>query len=336
LPDRILLVRAGALGDTLMVTPTVRALQQRDPGVEVDFLCSQPARALLEENPAITKVFTLEQRNVPYIFSLKKQRLARALRERQYRLAVLLESGRRYRELIEHAGAVQIRDIRDTFDPHTHCIMTYMRTAGCDGPPPPMELHLAPRDEMRAAEILRGLPRPWIGLHAGYGPNAKNARQQNDLLRAWGAENFGRLGKVLRERHGGTLVLTGSGGDLPMVTRIAELIGPPAPLVLAGRTSVREMAAVIEQLDVLASVDSGPAHIAAALGTRLVVLWGPAILEQTRPLGDSARIAVVRHPVSCAPCYGTPEMKRCQRNVCMEAISPARVAGEVERLLVAR
>jgi len=103
--------------------------------------------------------------------------------------------------------------------------------------------------------------------------------------------------------------------------------------MLAGRTSVREMAAVIEQLDVLVSVDSGPAHMAAALHTRLVVLWGPGILEQTRPCGDPSRVIVVRHPVFCAPCYGTPIMKQCQRNICMEAISPARVAGEVERLL---
>jgi len=339
LPDRILIVRAGALGDTLMATPTIRALKQRYPGAELDFLCSQAARPLLEENPAIARLFSLEHRNVPYFFSLEKRRLARALRERAYGIAVLLESGHHYRELIEHAGAREIRDIRDTHDPHVHAIVNNVRAAGCDVPPPPMEIHLAPRDEMRAAEMLGGLPRPWIGLHAGYGPpRRKDSRQQGERLKAWGAENFARLGKMLRERHGASLVLTGGGSDLPVVSRISqmlsEMLGPPEPLVLAGRTSVREMAAVIEQLDVLVSVDSGPAHMAAALGTRLVVLWGPAILGQVRPWGDPERVAVVRHPVFCAPCYGTPMMKQCDRNICMEAISPARVAGEVARLLV--
>ena len=335
MPDRILIVRAGALGDTLMATPTVRALKQRFPEAELDFLCSQPARPLLEENPAIARLFSLDGRNVPYFFSLEKRRLGRAMRERQYGLAVLLESGHHYRTLIEHSGAREIRDIRDTHDPHVHAIVNNLRAAGCDGVPPPMEIHLAPCDEMRAAEMLRGLPRPWIGLHAGYGPpRRKDSRQQGERLKAWGAESFARLGKMLRERHGARLVLTGGARDLPVVSRISELLGPPAPLMLAGRTSVREMAAVIEQLDVLVSVDSGPAHMAAALGTPLVVLWGPAILEQTRPWGDPARVIVVRHPVFCAPCYGTPMMKQCHRNICMEGISPARVAGEVERFLV--
>jgi ADP-heptose:LPS heptosyltransferase len=289
---------------------------------------------LLEENPAITRLFSLEHRNVPYVFSLEKQRLARALRERQYRMAVLLESGSHFRTLVEHSGAREIRDIRDTHDPHVHAIVNNLRAAGCDdAPPPPMEVHLAPRDEMRAAEMLGGLPRPWIGLHAGYGPpRRKDSRQQGERLKAWGAENFARLGAMLRERHGASLVLTGGSSDLPVTSSISELLGKPVPLVLAGRTSVREMAAVIEQLDVLVSVDSGPAHVAAALGTRLVVLWGPAILGQVRPWGDPARVIVVRHPVFCAPCYGTPMMKQCNRNICMEAISPARVAGEVERL----
>ena len=71
----------------------------------------------------------------------------------------------------------------------------------------------------------------------------------------------------------------------------------------------------------------------AALGTPLVVLWDPGILEQTRPLGNPARIRIIRHRVFCAPCYGTPMMKQCRRNICMEAISPERVAAAAEELL---
>jgi len=332
---RILVVRAGALGDTLMATPALRALKQRYPEAEIDFLCSAGARPLLEENSAVARLFTLEQRNVPYLLSPPKWRLTRELRARRYDLAVLLESGRVYREIVERSGAREIRDIRTTHDPRLHAIVDNLRAAACDeANPPPMELPLAPRDEMRAMEILGPLPRPRIGLHAGYGPpRRKSGRQQGERLKAWGAESFARLGRMLRQRHGASLVLTGGPDDLPVTTRIASLLGGPEPLMLAGRTSVREMAAVIEQLDALVSVDSGPAHMAAALGTPLVVLWGPAILHQVCPRGDATKIRVVRHKVFCAPCYGTPMMKQCQRNICMESISPARVAGEVEDLL---
>ena len=190
---------------------------------------------------------------------------------------------------------------------------------------------------MRAGEMLDSVPRPRIGLHAGYGPpRRKSDRQQGERLKAWGADNFARLGRMLRQRHGAGLVLTGGPDDLPLASRIAKLLGEPQPLVLAGRTSVREMAAVIERLDLLVSVDSGPAHMAAALGTPLVVLWGPAILHQVCPRGDASKIRVVRHKVYCAPCYGTPMMKTCDRNICMESISPARVSAEIAELLATR
>jgi ADP-heptose:LPS heptosyltransferase len=96
---------------------------------------------------------------------------------------------------------------------------------------------------------------------------------------------------------------------------------------------MRALAAVIEKLDALVSVDSGPAHLAAAMGTPLVVLWGPAILEQVRPLSSRSPVTLLRHPPPCAPCYETPLMKTCRRNVCMEAISPGEVLAGVAVLL---
>ena len=102
---------------------------------------------------------------------------------------------------------------------------------------------------------------------------------------------------------------------------------------LAGRTSMRELAAVIEKLDALVSVDSGPAHLAAAMGTPLVVLWGPAILEQVRPLSVRSPVTLLRHAPPCAPCYETPLMNTCRRNICMESIGPREVLASVAALL---
>ena len=92
---------------------------------------------------------------------------------------------------------------------------------------------------------------------------------------------------------------------------------------LAGRTRVRELAAVIQKLDLLISVDSGPCHMAAALGTPLVVLWGPR-QAGADPSGVDAGPASASSatPVPCAPCQSTPLQKSCRRNLCMECISP--------------
>lgn len=331
-PGRLLVVRAGALGDTLMATPVVAALRGRYPRAEIDFLCSSTAHALLALHPSLCKVFELKRRNIPFVFSSEKRRLAAELRARQYAWAVLLESAATYHQLLQHAGIGEIRSITATFDPKLHSIVNNLRAAGLESDaPPPMELHISPQDEAAAAELLAGLPRPVVGLHAGWGPPRRKGLRE-DRLKSWSVENFRRLAGLLQEGKKVSLVVTGGPEDMEQAEKMVRGLDP-APRLLAGRTSVRELAAVIRSLDLLVSVDSGPAHMAAALGTPLVVLWGPAILEQVQPIGDPARIRVVREPVPCAPCYGTPLMKTCQSNICMQGITPERVAAEAVALL---
>ncbi len=327
----ILVVRAGALGDTLMVTPVVRALGERYPDVSIDVLCSEAARGLVELQPRVKHLFSLKWRNLPYVISPEKRQLVKQLRSRHYDFAVLLERAPRYRELLEKADISEIRSFRESpFDPKAHATENNLRAAGFEGEvSTDMELVVSKDDEQRAEELLGGLGRPVVGVHVGYGPRGKK-RDQSQRLKGWALENFVELGEKL-VADGANIVLTGSAEDLPQVDELASRV--PAR-VIAGRTSVRELGAVIRQLDLFISVDSGPAHMAAALGTPLVVLWGPAILEQVRPMSSSSPVSVMRHPVPCAPCYDTPLMKTCRRNICMEGITPADVFETARRSLV--
>ena len=324
----ILVVRAGALGDTLMATPVVRALGERYPDASIDVLCSNAAKALLEFHPRVDRLFSLKWRNLPYAISLEKRRLRKQLRARDYDMAVLLERAPRYRELLDKAGIREIRSFRESpFDPKMHAIENNLRAAGVPGSTD-MELVVSDNDERKAQAFLDGLGRPLVGLHVGYGPRGKK-RDQSVRLKGWALENFIELGEKL-VADGASIVLTGSADDRPDVDKLAARV--PAR-DLAGQTSVRELAAIIQRLDLFVSVDSGPAHMAAAVGTPLVVLWGPAILEQVRPMSSTSPVRVLRHVVPCAPCYETPLMKTCQQNICMEGITPERVLSDARALL---
>jgi ADP-heptose:LPS heptosyltransferase len=334
-PKRILVVRAGALGDTLMVTPLLRALREKLPASEIDVLCSRLAAGILELTPGVARRFALRYRNLPYAISPEKRKIVRELRARNYDFAILLERANRYRFLLERAGVRDVRSFRETpFDPGVHAIVNNLRAAGLEerGGRLDMEVFLSEDDRERAAALSSGLHPPRIGIHVGYGPRGKK-RNQSERLKGWSSDNFTEVASGLLAR-GASLVFTGSREDRRDVEAIlARLPAAGSVLNLAGRTSLRELAAVIENLDVLVSVDSGPAHLAAAMGTPLVVLWGPAILEQVRPLSSRSRIAILRHPPPCAPCYETPLMKTCRRNVCMESITPREVIDSVEALL---
>jgi ADP-heptose:LPS heptosyltransferase len=330
-PRRILVVRAGALGDSLMVTPLLRALRTKHPEAEIDVLCSRLAADLLELTPRVGRRFALRYRNLPYALSPEKWILVRELRERGYDFAVLLERAARYRLLLDRAGIPEIRSFRETpFDPRAHAIANNLKAAGFGEISDfDMEVFFSEADRKRASALLSGLGRPRIGIHVGYGPRGRK-RRQSERLKGWSSANFAAVAEGLLSR-GAKVLFTGSREDRGEVEAIRAKV--PSTTSLAGLTSPRELAAVIEGLDVLVSVDSGPAHLAAAVRTPLVVLWGPAILEQVRPLSTRSEVALLRHAPPCAPCYDTPLMKTCPRNVCMESIAPEEVLGRVDLLL---
>ncbi len=334
--ERILVARIGALGDTLMATPVLSALRKWYPGFAIDVLASAGAAPLLRGHPAVEHVFGLRGRNWPLLLSPEKLALSLRLRRRRYRLGVLLESAPRYRRLLESAGVRELRGFRETpFRAERHAIVNNLAAAlgRWDEEPPDMELPIDARHAAAAERLLEGLGPDVAGLHVGYGPGQRK-QGQTDRLKGWSLANFARLASLLLS-EGTDLVLTGSPGDIEAVARVERAVAGPPQRVrnLAGRTGVLELAALIERLRVFVSVDSGPAHMAAAVGTPLVVLWGPAKLQQVRPVSSRSPVVVVREPVPCAPCYDTPAMKSCRLNVCMQRITPERVAAVTLELL---
>ena len=333
--NRILLVRVGALGDTLMVTPAVRALKKKYPNAEIDFLCSESAAPLLELNPNISRLYRIRRRNLPYALSYEKHQLAGQLSGRNYGVAYLLETAPRYHQLLIHAGIGRIAGFSETpFEPEKHCIVNYLKAAGFPESMPEdhqMDLPVSPADEAAAERLIGHVKRPRIGLHLGYGPRGKK-KNQSDRLKGWGRDNFLRLGLMLLER-GANLVFTGSAEDQGDIDYICRRLPENRVCSTAGATRVRELAAMLKKLDLFISVDTGPAHMAAALHVPLVVLWGPAIYDQVRPISPSSRIRILRVPPPCAPCYGTSRKDSCKRNVCMESISPDSVLEAAEDLL---
>jgi ADP-heptose:LPS heptosyltransferase len=335
-PKRVLVIRVGALGDTLMVTPLLRLMHKRHPETEIDLLVSGLAAPLLRFNHHFNNLYTLCSRNLPIALSPEKRHLIRQLRARRYDLALLLESAPRYRRLLYRIRPVTAISFKEAgFDARKHVIVNFLHVAGIHAYSPEdlnMELPLSADDDAFAGKILRDLPRPIIGIHVGWGPRGQKKHQES-RLRGWNHKNFVRLIHNILEHTDASMILTGSQEDVNDTKRIHRIVSNPRLHSIAGLTRIRELASVIKNLDLLVSVDSGPGHMAAAVGTPLVVLWGPGWLSQTRPISNIAPIRVLHHTVPCAPCQITPLQKSCRRNICMEAITPEEVFAEIQKLL---
>jgi heptosyltransferase-2 len=161
-------------------------------------------------------------------------------------------------------------------------------------------------------QLLEGR-RDWIGLNPGafYG-----------AAKRWLPERYAALGDILAQRLASGVVILGSAAERPLGEGIAARMRAETR-VLCGRTSLAELCGVLSSLKLLLTNDSGPMHVAAALGTPLVALFGPTNWKETAPFGRRVRLA--REPVECAPCKKRecPIDHRCMRRLTVERVLAA-------------
>jgi ADP-heptose:LPS heptosyltransferase len=331
---RILIVRAGAIGDTLMATPLVRAVRKTFPECHLAFLCSATALDVVRYNPHIDQKIPIAHRHLPAWLSREKSRIQGVLQKLDLDWALVLESHPSFTELVKKGGARRIlaygggnhahgfEPVR--FDPRKHSIENHLELAQPlrlrqDGLH--MELNNQPETINTVTERLENAGVAsgdrLVGIHAGWGGRTRTPDQTR--LRSWPPDRFAEVIRWLIKERSAKVVLTGSAADRPLTRYVARTAGVPS-LDFAGELSLLELAALIRRMNVYLTVDSGPAHMAAALGTSLVTLWGPGIFEQTAPVSPGNPPRILYHRVHCAPCYGTPAMKTCKDNICMKEI----------------
>ena len=182
-----------------------------------------------------------------------------------------------------------------------------------------------PDDARRRARELLGLAqRPLIGVHASGGRESKQ----------WHLDRFAATARRLCELRGATVVLTGSPADRGMVDRVrAGLDGVPF-IDIVGGVDLITLSAVLAELDVLVTGDTGPMHLAAAVGTPVVALFGPSNPARYGP--NAAIERILRVDLPCSPCGQVrlpPE--RCRGHVpdCLDQIGVDRVVAATREVL---
>jgi lipopolysaccharide heptosyltransferase II len=181
----------------------------------------------------------------------------------------------------------------------------------CD--PPSFPLGISEAERVAAAELLREAAGRPISAFTAVAPGARWASKQ------WAPERYAQVIDALAD-EGETVVLLGAPDERALSQEILRH-ARHAPINLVGRTSLRGLAAVLELAERVICQDSGPMHIAAALGKPVVALFGPTSAERTGPFSPAAR--VLRVPLPCAPCY----RRECPlgHHDCMRRIEPAAV-----------
>jgi ADP-heptose:LPS heptosyltransferase len=174
-----------------------------------------------------------------------------------------------------------------------------------------------------------GTRRPLVGLHPSGGR----------LVKQWSLERWAAVGARLQTAFGATILVTGSEADRALAEGLAQAL-PAPPIDVTGRLGVRDTMAVIEGLDLFLSPDTGPMHMACAVDTRSVSVFGPSDPLRYFSGGDGApgsRHVVVRPDLWCAPCNLIRKPPReCSGPAmpeCLDLVSVEAVYREASRLL---
>jgi heptosyltransferase I len=342
---RILLVKPSALGDVVHTLPVVATLKRRYPDVPLDWLIEEEAAPLVEGHPAVAALVVSGRRRwlrqlrhpAEVRATLGEMRaLVRELRRRRYDVVLDLQGLLKSALYVLAAGApvrVGLGDAREgaglvlthrvLVPPQpVHAVERYLALAAAVDAREAVRdftIPIGAEDLEAAQQMLAGLPRPCVVLHP-------SARWETKL---WETDRWRAVATSLAGEGAG-VVVTGGPADATMAAAICDGLRP-APRSLAGRMSLKALAAVLRSADLMITVDSGPMHIAAALGTPVLALFGPTDPARTGPLGPGR---VLRVPLPCSPCL----QRRCliaETRQCMRDLAVADVLAAARELLAA-
>ena len=310
---RAVLVRANNwIGDVILASPALHALRRRYSGARITVLAPPAVIPALAGSPDLDEVLPLPESR------MARLRLAAGLRGRRFDLAVLFQKAfeaavlaaaggarRRYGYATDRRGWLLSDTLDETDAVRTrHHALVFLDLAAAAGAPEAgrtLVFPLAATDRAEAGAILAGAgvgsAEPLVAVHPG----------ASKRPRAWHAERFGRVGARLAARLGGRLVVTGGPGEEDLGARVAAAAGcvaaaPAATVDLTGRTTVKQMGALFERARLFLGSDSGPMHVASAVGTPIVAIFGPGRPEKTAPFVPADRFVALDRRFHCSPC----------------------------------
>ncbi len=335
-PERVLIVLFGAIGDVVRAMPLAMRLRRGFPRARITWAVEPPAAPLLERHPAIDERLIFQRdRGAPEFV-----RFLAAVRRRRFDLSLDLQrhlksgvvsraSGAKVRVGFHRSNTKEANWIfnSQTIPPQPHwssklrqylAFADHLRLAES---PIEFGLSLARQEVERVDGLLRDVRGPFVVALVG----------STWESRWWIAERTAAVLDRLRARFGLGAVVVGAAGREAEFAADVQRAASSDVANLAGRTTLRDLIGIFARARVAFGPDSGPMHMAAALGTPVVSLWGATSPLRSAPYG-AEDLALVG-PVACHPCY----LRRCPvGRLCMQEITVEPVLAAIEAGLARR
>ncbi|MBX6753554.1 MAG: glycosyltransferase family 9 protein [Thermorudis peleae] len=354
--QRILLVKLADIGDAVLALPALQALRSAYPAATIDVISTPQGAAVFHLSPVINTVYSFDKAQFDQARELLAPqnwlpllRLAQRLRRKRYDAVVLLHHlttpfGRwKHRMLLAATGAPvragldngtgtflthRIPDLGFGAKPEWQYGLEVVQALGATAQASAPHLQLPSSAKAEARNLLQGSHGPTVVVHASVGPYGPG--------RAWPLAHVHTVIQGLLDA-GYTVILTGTAADGPSLQPLRHL---PGVRDLVGQTTLPVLAAVLQHAHLVIGADNGVLHLASAVGTPVLALFGPSnvyawapfharILRAGEPLPPGCTSIALTLGLPCSPCFyvgyrlGRPQ--GCHTRSCLYGLSPALV-----------
>lgn len=344
-PSKILIVRLGALGDVIHAVPAQQQLRKRFPDAAIHWLTEPPYREILQAVPGIEQVWVADTKgwraNPARLTELI--RLVRGLRRERFDLAFDFQGLLKSAGLVRLAGPAEFfgfqaerfkeraaswlysRTIDGESDLGCHVVDTNLRLVSlltpANGSGPLIPLNIPPQAERTVNERLG---------QAGLDPQGQRPVLINPgagwTTKVWPAQRYAQLGAEVEQRLGIPVVYTYGPGEEGLIEQVRQTLQPDS--VRTFPTSILELAALCRRSRLMVAGDTGPLHLATALGVPVVAVMGPTTASRNGPI--DLRDEVVQRHLPCSDCY----KRKCNAFICMNITVPEVLRAVVRRIRV--
>ena len=318
----ILVIKISAIGDIILSIPSLAAIRKHFPGAKIVMLVGTKAREVISNCPYIDELVVFDEERQGRLKKILE--FSRILRRESFDIVIDLQNNRSSRLLgffsmspkrigykskkFDFLLTNRVDGVKLQIPPVEHQFKL-LRNLGIQGPPE--KLHLFPL-ESDQHNIDKMLESEWlsekqilVGINIGSSALWETKR--------WAVENFIKLCRKFSQKDI-RVVVTGSKQDMPVVEKLISSL-KSKPINMVGKTTLMELACLIKRCKLFITGDSAPLHIACAMSTPCIALFGPTDPQRHRQPTSST--LVIHKKLDCSPCY----KKFCNNIKCMQKIS---------------
>ncbi len=329
--ERILLVRTHAIGDVLLTTPAVKAARKIYPDAKIDYLTTKWSKEAITLNPNIDEIIAVDDdvffsKNPTKIIKLVKE-----LKKRNYDRIYAFHRSKKIHLLCKLIGN-KVTGISDgDFNPFldekivlkrensNYVADDYLKMFNIEIENSSLEFYWSKEDEIFIDNLIGDLRFVCVAPGGAHNP-AESVWQK-----LWKVENFIKVIKYLKNRKEKVIIVGGKSDE-----KICKEIEEKCEILnLCGKLTLKHLGVLLKRSKFLLTNDSAPLHIAVAVNTPVIGLFGPTSPDVLLPKREN--IIAIRSDAECSPCYVNRRFKGCKKPICMDMITTDKVISVIEK-----